>query len=198
MIDTSNHQKYAEVEANPVMRALMGRLFSQAQRRLDRFGGESLLDAGCGEGHVLQYLRVPAGYEGMDLNPACVAFCRSQYPDRPFHVRSVYALDVPDQAYDVVLCMEVLEHLERPVDALRELARVARIGVVLSVPLEPLFQLGNLARGKYRQAWGNHPEHIQHWGPRSFLRMLRESGVLDEVEVGAGGPWLVASGRPRR
>lgn len=198
MIQTSNHQKYAEVEANPLMRALLRRLFTQVQVRLDKFGGQSLLDAGCGEGHVLRYLNVPARYEGVDLNPACVEFCREQHPDRTFGVQSVYELDFSDQSFDVVLCMEVLEHLQRPSDALRELARVARLGVVLSVPLEPVFQLGNALRGKYRGGWGNHPEHIQHWGPRGFTRLLAESDSLDQVEVGSGGPWLVASGLPRR
>jgi ubiquinone/menaquinone biosynthesis C-methylase UbiE len=85
-------------------------------------------------------------------------------------VQSVLALPFADRSFDAVLCMEVLEHLQHPADAVRELARVARDVVVLSVPFEPFFQAGNAARGKYPETWGDHPEHIQHWGRRSFPR----------------------------
>ena len=195
---TSNDQKYAEAEANPVLRALMKRLFAEMQRRIDAFAPASVLDAGCGEGHAFTYLRLPPRYLGIDANPACVARCRALRPEATVREGSVYDLGEPDRSVDVVMCSEVLEHLGDPLVGLRELCRVADRGVVLSVPFEPVFQLGNLLRGKYPATWGNHPEHIQHWGIRSFRGFLVGSACLDEVSVAAAGPWLVASGRPRR
>lgn len=194
---TSNDAKYAEAESNPVLRALMGRLYAEVQRRVDNFAPESLLDAGCGEGHAFTFLTLPSRYQGIDANPVCVAHCRAMRPDADVQEGSVYALRQADASVDVVMCLEVLEHLDEPGAGLRELCRVAGRGVVLSVPFEPVFQLGNALRGKYRSTWGNHPEHVQHWGIRSFRRFLVGSGVLDEVSVSVAGPWLVASGRPR-
>ena len=199
-ISTSNHDKYVDGRKNPVVAALMDRLFATVSARVAGFAPTSLLDAGCGEGHALEHLRgLPlTRYVGVDANPDCVAYCREQFPGHTFATESVTHLPFGDAEFDVVLCMEVLEHLEGPSVALRELARVARVGVVLSVPWEPVFQAGNLARGKYLPTFGNHPEHIQHWGRRSFARWLAATGILDEVTVATAGTWLVAAGRPAR
>ena len=43
----------------------------------------------------------------------------------------------------------MLEHLDDPAAAVRDLARVARDAVVLSVPYEPYFRIGNVLRGKH-------------------------------------------------
>jgi SAM-dependent methyltransferase len=97
-------------------------------------------------------------------------------------------------SFDAVVCLEVLEHLEDPMAAVEELLRVARLAVVLSVPYEPWFRLGNLLRGKYLSGLGNHPEHIQHWNPRRFRRLLAATG--QEVRVVEAFPWIVACLRP--
>ena len=64
-----------------------------------------------------------------------------------------------DDSFDLVLCLEVLEHVPEPGAALAELARVCCGRIVLSVPDEPWFRLGSLARGKYLRGLGDHPEH---------------------------------------
>ena len=199
-IGTSNHAKYVDAESNPLVKHLMGRLFGAVSRRVGAFAPQSLLDAGCGEGHALEELAplIPGRYVGIDFNPECVRYCREKYPDRTFSHASVTALPFGDQEFDVVLCMEVLEHLENPTRGIHEIARVAKHGVVLSVPFEPVFQLGNAARGKYKATWGNHPEHIQHWGRRSFPRWLASTGVLTDISVEIAGTWLVASAKPAR
>lgn len=48
----------------------------------------------------------------------------------------IYNLDLGDGAYDVVMCCQVLEHLESPADAVAELARVARRKVLITVPYQ--------------------------------------------------------------
>jgi ubiquinone/menaquinone biosynthesis C-methylase UbiE len=197
-IDTSNQAKYMDAESNFVIRALIGWLFRSVAATISSFAPQSVLDAGCGEGHALDFLSSYAHYVGIDVNPDCVNFCREKYPARQFAVESVLALPFADQGFDVVLCMEVLEHLEHPTEAVRELTRVAKHGIVLTVPFEPVFQAGNALRGKYLATFGNHPEHIQHWGPRSFARFLKATNALRDVKVKIAGTWLMASARPAR
>ena len=196
-MSTSNEQKYQEIEQSRVLSALLRNLYRRVEREAEAFAPQSVLDAGCGEGHALRYLRLPEQYLGIDGNPECVAICRERFPSRHFEVGSIYDVAPEPARFDVVLALEVLEHLDDPRAAVAALTRAARKGVVLSVPFEPIFQVGNALRGKYRATWGNHPEHVQHWGPRGFSRFLRSTGTLDDVRVGIAGPWLVASGRPR-
>ncbi len=108
-------------------------------------------------------------------------------------------LPFPDGTFDLVLAVEVLEHLPDPARALDELARVARPGAtaVLSVPSEPLWRALNLARGKYVGELGNTPGHIQHWTPRSFRRLV--SRRFEVRAVRRPVPWTVlAAVRPGR
>src|SRR5262249_59414544 len=101
---------------------------------------------------------------------------------------SVLSLPFAADSFDVVLCLEVLEHLQDPLPAVRELSRVARRGLILSVPYEPYFRIGNVLRGKHLSRLGAHPEHVQHSNRRTF-RSFRRPAVKD-VDVVVGFPWI--------
>lgn len=99
-------------------------------------------------------------------------------------------------AAEVVLCCEVLEHLERPHDALQTLARLARPYLVASVPREPLWSVMNLRRGKYLRSWGNTPGHVNRWSRGAFVRLLQEQ--FDVIDVKTPIPWTIALCRSRK
>lgn len=75
-------------------------------------------------------------------------------------------------AFDIVICSEVLEHLQYPGRALRELARVSGNMLLLTVPNEPWFCLGNLFALKNIQRFGNPIGHINHWTYRGFVKYI--------------------------
>ena len=191
--ESSNHQK--DQTGNPVVQALMRRFFETLRSRVG--APVDLIDVGCGEGHALDALLdlLPEDVRGCDLRPEAVAFCRERVPAFSFQEASVYALPFDDDAADLVICLEVLEHLDDPARGLAELARVARGRVLVSVPWEPWFRLGSLARGKYLATLGNHPEHVQAWSPGSFRRFLEGSGLFSRVDVTTSFPWLIAEAR---
>lgn len=153
------------------------------------------LEIGVGEGHVSE--RVAAQHSqatlvGVDLPHPGLA-CR--WADRG--VLGVFAdggrLPFPDSSFDLVLAIEVLEHVPEPGRLLTEMARVGSGHVVLSVPNEPLWRIGNMARGRYLKDWGNTPDHIQHWSRWSFVRMARQ--YVDIVAVRSPLPWTLVLAR---
>ena len=75
------------------------------------------------------------------------------------------------------------------------MARVSSSELLISVPHEPWFRLGSLARGNYLSDWGNHPEHVNHWNPRTLRRFLEPT--VDVVEIGTSLPWVIARCRVR-
>src|ERR1700761_1646526 len=93
-----------------------------------------VLDVGCGPGTITAGLaaRVPDGHvTAIDAAPGIVEQARAEAGDRAnltFAVGDVYALDYPDNSFDVVHAHQVLQHLGDPVRALREMRRVARPG----------------------------------------------------------------------
>jgi ubiquinone/menaquinone biosynthesis C-methylase UbiE len=110
----------------------------------------------------------------------------------------IEALQPPDDAAELIVCCEVLEHLDDPEAALDTLARLARPWAIVSVPREPLWRVLNLARLRYAGALGNTPGHLHHWSRRGFVRFLERR--LEVVEVRSPLPWTMAlcrSGRDR-
>ncbi len=194
-LETTNLEKYRT--RNPLVRRMFDGFFAQVAECVRATGARTMLDAGCGEGETLERLAdlLPPDVLGIDINPQCVEFCRRRIPSRRFETGSVVDIDAEDGRFDLVTCLEVLEHLDRPDDALAELARVSRRDIVVSVPHEPWFRLGSLARGKYVSTFGNHPEHVQHWNPRSFGAFLRRR--VDIVSLSTAFPWIVAHCRKR-
>jgi SAM-dependent methyltransferase len=99
-------------------------------------------------------------------------------------------LPFPARSADLVTSIEVLEHLPGYEQAVVEMARICRGRLVVSVPWEPWFRLGNLGRGKNVKRWGNDPEHVNFFSPRKLEAALRPH--FDEVRVVKAFPWIIA------
>jgi ubiquinone/menaquinone biosynthesis C-methylase UbiE len=144
-----------------------------------------LLDVGCGEGVVLRHLdRHLRGVRvvGLDVDGTGLRVAQSQNSVSLVQ-SSVYALPFATGSFDLVLCCEVLEHVDDPDAALAELARVSSQRVLLSVPNEPVWRMSNMARGKYLRHFGNTTGHIQHWTRWAFLRQVRAHLDITEVRT---------------
>lgn len=179
------------------MRRLIDGFYRELRSVVEPLGAESLLDAGCGEGETLARLgTLPPRIAAVDISPEAVEFTAARHPDIEARCESVTELPFDDDSFDLVLCLEVLEHIPEPATALAELARVAGERLVVSVPHEPWFRLGSLVRGKYLTTFGNHPEHVNHWNPRSLRAFL--GAEVDVLAVSTPAPWLIADCRPRR
>jgi 2-polyprenyl-3-methyl-5-hydroxy-6-metoxy-1,4-benzoquinol methylase len=190
MVCPTAQEKYDD--PNPVVRFVIGRFFRRLRGVLAELGPHSILDAGCGEGEMLRRGVLPA-----TVKPVCVDLDPARLAQVAGHDRvraSVAALPFASRSFDVVTCLEVLEHLDDPAAAVREAARVARCAVVFSVPYEPYFRIGNVLRGKHLATLGNHPEHVQHWNLRTFRTFL--SGPVASVQVVEAFPWIIACCRP--
>jgi SAM-dependent methyltransferase len=182
---------------NPVVRWMIGGFFESVRGLVARLEPGSLLDAGCGEGEALVRLAdlLPERVAGVDVNPESSELARRRCPEAEVSVGSVYSLEAAADEFDLVLCLEVLEHLDRPHDAVRELARVAASDLIVSVPFEPYFRIGSLLRGKHLGRLGNHPEHVNHFNRASLRRLLDDHAQVCGISVAC--PWLIAHCRPR-
>jgi 2-polyprenyl-3-methyl-5-hydroxy-6-metoxy-1,4-benzoquinol methylase len=158
-----------------------------------------VLEPGCGEGHVSALIaRAQPGavIHGLDLSADLVAEATAACPAGRFvgSTRSLYDL-TPADAAPLVVCCEVLEHLEAPEAGLDALARAATGHLVLSVPREPLWRTLNVLRGAYWPTLGNTPGHLQHWSKRAFVRFVARR--FDVLRVWSPVPWTVVLARKR-
>lgn len=102
--------------------------------------GTTVLDIGCGPGTITEGLAarvVPGPVVGIDRETgpldAAAAVAKDKGLDNlTFRVGDAYALDFPDDAFDVVHAHQVLQHLTDPVAALTEMRRVCRPGGIVA------------------------------------------------------------------
>ncbi len=177
---------------NPLTLLLIDRFYKKIRSILSGLGYRSVLDAGCGDGESLVRLStvMPLDTIGVDIDAIQVDRAKQRLPEIDLRIEDIFRLPFNDDRFELVLALEVLEHLENPLGALRELMRVSSRYLLLSVPHEPFFRLGNLMRAKNISRLGNDPMHVQHWGPKSFTKFLSHS--VDSVSLTRAFPWLIA------
>jgi len=156
----------------------------------------TIVDLGCGEGVVAGEIRrvLPdVRYVGIDASGEAIRMARASNPGFEFHQGDILEGQPEGAVADLALCVEVLEHLDQPDLALERIAAATSDYLLVSVPWEPCFRLGNLLRGKYLTNWGNHPEHVQQFSPGRLRDLLERHYSCVAVETCF--PWLIAVAR---
>ena len=178
MPETTNYQKHAD--NNPIQKILIDNFYRKFFKMIKPLRAVTILDVGCGEGFTLKKLeekKIGKKNEGIDFSNDAIKIGRKIYPELTLRKGDVYDLDYKDNAFDLSICTEVLEHLADPVKAVAEIKRVTGKYILFSVPNEPFFIMANFFRGKYLKRFGNHPEHINHWTSFGFESFLKKQGL---------------------
>ena len=180
--------------SNPVVRRLLDRFLVRVDAAATSLEPTSVLDVGCGEGVVTERLAqrlAPTEVVGVDADEAGLKeeWQTRSAPNLSFATGSAYDLPFEDGSFDLVCAIEVLEHLERPRDALAEMSRVAGRALLLSVPNEPGWRISHMLAGRDLRSLGNTPGHINHWSKRSFRSLVSDFGAARAEGV---FPWTLA------
>ncbi|MCZ7665143.1 MAG: class I SAM-dependent methyltransferase [Thermoleophilia bacterium] len=194
------YDKYGS--ANPIVRRIMAGFESAMAALVAGADPSSIHEVGCGEGYwVLRWSAGGLSARGSDASPQVIELARENAARENlspalFEARSIYELEPGRDGADLLVCSEVLEHLDTPEAGLRALQRVVERYLILSVPREPVWRALNLARGSYVSTLGNTPGHVNHWSRKEFLGLA--SRYFDVVEVRSPLPWTMLLCRPYR
>jgi SAM-dependent methyltransferase len=162
----------------------------------------SVLDVGCGWGPVLCQLEAEPHFDNIRISGADVAdsvlYKRELY--REFFIGDLAEgyPEIGSERYDVVVCEQVLEHLDALDAAIATLVRVTRPGGILVIGVPIFFPPLHLARKHLVPRLARilrHPEtasHLQAFSLFSFLRLLR--GYPDLSVVRARGFRIISGG----
>jgi len=186
---SSNERKYKNLINRFWLFWFWHRLFYLLNRIVTK---DKILEVGCGEGFVLQKINKvypKVKLYGLDISTQAVNKAKNNYPFLNIQAGDLYKLPFSNNEFPLILALEVMEHLARPQEALSEIKRVASDYIILSVPWEPWFSIGSFMRAKYLKAWGRHPEHVNAWNKREFIRLISQHFQI--VKATHSFPWLI-------
>lgn len=166
---TSNYKKH--YHWNPVQKFLINNFYKTLVCEAKKLNSQTVLDVGCGEGFALNKFYkdgVGSKLEGIDLSSEAVALGMKTFPHLNLKTGNINKLPYENDSFELLICTEVLEHLDHPETALNEIHRVTSKYCILSVPNEPFFRGANFVRGKNLSRFGNDIEHINHWSSKKF------------------------------
>jgi SAM-dependent methyltransferase len=196
-VPTGNtYDKYGST--NPIERRMMSGFFAALDGFLDALPTPTrILEIGVGEGIVNARVRErfpDAAVIGLDLPDDELA---ADWDDLGLDCLFGDATSLPfaDDTFDLVMAIEVFEHLPDTAAALAELGRVCSGAFIASVPFEPIWRIGNMARGRYLRQLGNTPGHINHWTNRGFSKLVATRFDVDAVKNPM--PWTMVRAHRR-
>lgn len=135
---------------------------------IDRKHPLRILDIGCGMGALLKEMEEFGEVEGVDISPRAIAYCK----ERGFSavsVGSADALPYANDTFDVVVILDVLEHLKDDIKGAQEVARVLKAGGVAIIAV-PAFMF----------LWGITDELSQHYRRytrKEIVQCIQTSGL---------------------
>ena len=151
-------------------------------------GAPALLDAGCAWGYATRFFTARATHvAGIDADERAEAVASLRYPSIDFRAAPLEAIPHPDATFDVVLCLDVLEHVQDDRLSLDEMFRVLRTGgtLILSTPHRGAFSFLDPVNVLRRVGRSDEPEH-RHYSLadlRGLLDASRWSGRYELVRA---------------
>lgn len=144
-----------------------------------------ILDVGCASGWFLSRLQKKFPYAkcyGIDIYKEAIQLGKKKYPKISFKVSDAHKIPFSAGSFDVVICTEVLEHVDDPKQAVDEIKRVLKKNGQAIIELDSgsiLFSivwfLWGFSRGS---VWKN--AHLHSFTIEKLEKMLRKTGFAIE------------------
>ncbi len=139
-------------------------------RELNGSASQRILSVGCGPAEWLQWLTPFAGSDGKVVGLDIEAIhANGLQGNLGFVVGSLEQSPIADESFDVVMALDVLEHLDDDSAGLREAARMVKPGGLLLITVPALPSL-----------WGGQDvvsEHRRRYTKRALKRLFEEVGL---------------------
>ena len=172
----------------------------------------TLIELGCGQGHVLQYisethLLPQENIHGIDQSQVAVDFVRARIPKANLHAGDLHQLNLPPEHFDFCLLMETIEHLTEPLPVLDKINSILKPDGVLYLSFPnylhlPWLVVRILAEKLNKPNWIQLQPVDKIYTVFTIIKFMRNAGF--ELEKGIGTtyclpmpwPWLRRLERP--
>ncbi len=173
-----NVKQLVEKKLNrPNVREIHRQHVETAQKHLGR-KAQTLYDMGCGAGTVMMGAReLGIVASGNDVNKASIDMLKEDGFDA--HLGFTKDLDLPSDAYDIVMNFDYLEHSYEPLDDLKTCFRITKPGGILYLKTLYLGCPDHVEKGEAWQLFG--PGHFSFFRPDALNSMIASAGYKVEL-----------------
>jgi SAM-dependent methyltransferase len=194
MIGMISENQKKHTSRNPLQRKLIHQFHQKIFLYLQQAKVSCILDVGCGEGFGIRALKshqTGLFFVGLDNHFPSLSWGRENIiAQDPLLCGNAIKLPLGDNAFPMVICLEVLEHLSEPGLCLQEILRVTSKFLIISVPHEPYFRLANFLRGKNIIRFGNDIDHVQCFTVQKLKKMLFPLNI-EIINHSFSFPWQI-------
>ncbi len=158
---------------------------------LFRYAKGRVLDVGCGNGitlfRIFQNCKTNFNV-GIDLGLSGLIYAKQNFPEIEYIQSSAYRLPFSDCQFDFIYMIDVIEHLDQPQLAIKEMYRVCKIGGYVFVqtpnyPVKRIYDFWHAIRGS-RSSWKDDPTHVSRFNAWKLVRMMHEVGFhIEQVKA---------------
>lgn len=195
---TKSENQKKHTNKNPIQRFLIQKFHHKVFKQIEKTGMRKIIDIGCGEGYGINALKAldkNLVFFGLDNRFSALAWGNKQIiTNEPVLCGNAMKLPFENDAFPLITCMEVLEHLTEPDLCLQELIRISSEYLIISVPHEPFFRIANFMRGKNIARLGNDIGHVNWFNRRKFKRLISTQN-LEILNHTISFPWQIVLAR---
>ena len=136
----------------------------------------SVVDIGCGYGWLLYYFDSAQRVCGSDISEHAIEVAKKRSPNREFKVADIQNGVAFEDKFDLVLAINVIEHLPNPEAGIKGICEALKPGGITLVHLPTINNALN--KWEYKHLYDYDPTHIYRPKGSEIRRMFEENGLV--------------------
>ncbi len=145
-----------------------------AKYSTNKLSQSDVLDVGCGYGWLLDAFEGARTLCGVDIAHHAVEVAGGRKPERFFKQGDLHDSSPFSQKFDLILAINIIEHLSNPVAGIQSISASARPGAIVLVHMPTISNW--LTRWEYSKLYDSDPTHIYRPSGKTVRKLFEAEG----------------------
>lgn len=154
-------------------------LYSKIIKKIKLKKGEKILDAGCGNGKLAEHLKNCPSLYGFDFEGYAVEEAKKKNYKQVLK-RDIVNTKYKDKEFDTTICIQVFPYLTNPEKAFKELLRITKKRIIISVPNYNWLRIKSISSKRFKRRY-HEDFHSNHTGKRFLIDLAKKYNLALKI-----------------